>query len=903
MKRLSEGFQALFILSFLLLQASSYGQSVVKPKLNWSMQKPLEQKVFIENNGGQFDSQAINDERIYYKTILQGVDIYFTDKGILYRHDEKVKDHSEKEERKTDPDTIPFKTIRHTAEFQWKGGSATRFTAEDEVGFYYTYYMGAKHTVVAHAFKKILCPNIYPGIDIAYSFPDGENSLACTINVHPGADSSNIKLIEDGMSSAPFNKTASISVKNDVGDFTLAKHTAATTSLWISNPGFTGYDGLYDLCYDDSGNVYVYGGVGPYQLAKINSSGNLKWIYNANWVKDSIADYLFGAFVTDKTTGTSFVAEGTNDSIIGPEIIKVNTSGMVTGTVNIGDAMSETWRMDMNYCTHQLVIGGGGVSSLAQAAVIDTSLIGLLESNVLGAKEGKNDVGLLTCDKKAAYCYMAFTWPNEGPAFYGNVLLQCPVPGLWPPNYTIYDGYNFTEIRSNSYVDVRPGIQGLEVSANGMNGIVSTDSDLYMWDGYTITAVKKNNGDIIKTLNMNPVVTGFVGQEEVTCSGIDADYCDNIYLGDQANIDVLDTSFNRISVIPMPSTGDTVYDVHISPQGNLYACGYGFVTSYFMPQSAISINKSTSPACSGCHGTAHVSLSGCVAGDFSWSNGAIGEFAGNLCAGTYTVSARLDCGTVISDTITIQPSPKPSVTIPGADVKEVSCFDEHNGSAVALSSGGTPPYTYMWYPSNFPNDSIRNLSPGTYTFMVTDINGCASIDTVTISQPALLNVSATVNGTILPGENAALTASVTGGTPPYTYSWSDGASAGTINVSPDNTTTYTVTVTDNNGCVSTAEVTVDVLCGAVFIPTAFSPSNPSNYNQYLYVRGDCITEMDFLVFDRWGNKVFESNNLSKGWDGNYNGIAMNPGSFVWYLKATLKDGTKVERNGNVTLVR
>jgi gliding motility-associated-like protein len=97
-------------------------------------------------------------------------------------------------------------------------------------------------------------------------------------------------------------------------------------------------------------------------------------------------------------------------------------------------------------------------------------------------------------------------------------------------------------------------------------------------------------------------------------------------------------------------------------------------------------------------------------------------------------------------------------------------------------------------------------------------------------------------------------------------------------------------------------VTVDVLCGNVFIPNVFSP-NGDGHDDYLFVRGDCITNMTFVVFDRWGNKVFESTSLSKGWDGTYNGQPMNTGSYIWYLKATLKDGATIERKGDVTLVR
>jgi len=91
-------------------------------------------------------------------------------------------------------------------------------------------------------------------------------------------------------------------------------------------------------------------------------------------------------------------------------------------------------------------------------------------------------------------------------------------------------------------------------------------------------------------------------------------------------------------------------------------------------------------------------------------------------------------------------------------------------------------------------------------------------------------------------------------------------------------------------------------CGSVFIPDVFSPNNDGR-NDILYVRGNCIATMDFVIFDRWGNKVFESKNISYGWDGTYKGKVMNTATFVYYLNATLFDGTVVQKKGNVTLVR
>jgi gliding motility-associated-like protein len=120
--------------------------------------------------------------------------------------------------------------------------------------------------------------------------------------------------------------------------------------------------------------------------------------------------------------------------------------------------------------------------------------------------------------------------------------------------------------------------------------------------------------------------------------------------------------------------------------------------------------------------------------------------------------------------------------------------------------------------------------------------------------------------------------------------------------SPTQNTTYTLTVTSDSGCTSTTSVTIDVSCGTVFVPDAFSP-NGDGQNDYLYVRGDCIKIMNFKVFDRWGNKVFETTDKSIPWDGTFKGQPMNTATFVYYLDATTYDGNTITKKGNVALIR
>jgi gliding motility-associated-like protein len=146
-----------------------------------------------------------------------------------------------------------------------------------------------------------------------------------------------------------------------------------------------------------------------------------------------------------------------------------------------------------------------------------------------------------------------------------------------------------------------------------------------------------------------------------------------------------------------------------------------------------------------------------------------------------------------------------------------SCLGSNNGSATAIPSGGFPPYTYSWTgPSGFTatSASISSLAPGTYTVTVTGKKSCSKTGTVTITQPTILSSSVT-SPTYNGGYNiacngsstGAATVNASGGTSPYTFSWSpSGGTAATA--SGLSAGTYTVTITDSHGCTRTSTITL-----------------------------------------------------------------------------------------------
>ena len=181
---------------------------------------------------------------------------------------------------------------------------------------------------------------------------------------------------------------------------------------------------------------------------------------------------------------------------------------------------------------------------------------------------------------------------------------------------------------------------------------------------------------------------------------------------------------------------------------------------------------------------------------YNWSTGQTDSIATGLVAGTYslTVTDNTPCTEFASITI-IQPSSAVSNNIIGANV---SCFGDCNGSAIASTSGGTSPYSYLWSGGQVISNP-QNLCAGTYFVTITDGNGCTLVDNVIITEPNpfTVSISTATSNCGQPDGSAAIT-SVTGGQNPgnYTYQWDSNAGSQVAATASGLTNgTYSVTIT------------------------------------------------------------------------------------------------------------
>ncbi len=182
----------------------------------------------------------------------------------------------------------------------------------------------------------------------------------------------------------------------------------------------------------------------------------------------------------------------------------------------------------------------------------------------------------------------------------------------------------------------------------------------------------------------------------------------------------------------------------------------------------------------------------------------------SLCAGTYTVTVTDFNLCKAKDTVVII---EPALLVVDSTVVNATCFNTNSGSACGVVSGGTPGYTYSWAPGPQITQCITNQTAGTYTLTVTDLNGCKDTSNITITEPNLMLanpvvISPVLCNTLVPTCDGLAYSSPTGGTPPFTYSWNTAPLQ--LNDTASNLCigTWSVTVTDTNGCVSTQSIVI-----------------------------------------------------------------------------------------------
>ncbi len=204
-------------------------------------------------------------------------------------------------------------------------------------------------------------------------------------------------------------------------------------------------------------------------------------------------------------------------------------------------------------------------------------------------------------------------------------------------------------------------------------------------------------------------------------------------------------------------------------------------------------------------------------------------------------------------------------------------------------------------------NSISQLPNGIYTLQILDNKGCATDTTFSISKSDSLEISVSVTEASCSGSgnDGKVKATSTQGFGPYTYQWTIPNSANTDSLSQVNFGSYNLQVIDAKGCIDTVNFIVPYYpCCGFWMPNAFTPNGDIHNNRLEIKPGGPVVFESIQIFNRYGNKIFETKNVNESWDGTYQGKNCDIDTYYYLLryKCPLKEGI-IQRKGDITLIR
>ncbi len=284
---------------------------------------------------------------------------------------------------------------------------------------------------------------------------------------------------------------------------------------------------------------------------------------------------------------------------------------------------------------------------------------------------------------------------------------------------------------------------------------------------------------------------------------------------------------------------------------------------------------------------------------YTWSSGvsSITNTASNLAAGNYTITANNGVCQTNSVVTIIASTP---LLITASTVTPSNC-NINNGSVLVIDNLANS--NYFWSPNVSATNSATNLATGNYSLTIT--NRACSTSTIFNVSLALTSILSFITEAPNCENNDGIfkVDSINGGTAPYLINFNNfGYTNSTVfeNVS---TGVYTLTIKNANNCETNYVLTMPKSNGdyTLYIPNTFTPNNDS-VNDTWFVKGTCLDKFSCLIFNRWGQKIKELNDIKDAWDGTFKGVSVPDGVYVFLLEVETKKGT-INKAGHITVFR
>jgi gliding motility-associated-like protein len=646
-----------YLLLCIVFSAPSFGGGL--RKATFASNDLFQTGYFLKNVPGLITDY--NGQPIRYFADHDGVCVFLTDAGPVYKlikADEKAKkeiyeerDREKKLEIENDgarenvedenpriPTFISYTTVH------WIGANPRPLIeASGKNTGTYNYLAGTSpkdfHSIVTEGFKKIVYHDMYPGIDVEYTFPD-KGGIEYDLIVHPGADARVIKMEYGGAArSIEAEANGNMTIHTETGD--ILEHAPVShsadgrsvasafdvhgTQVSFSLPA--GYDHSStltidpwvnvltqltvqnlgaDVDYDVPGNLYIYGAGGSSSLdvnagdyekvAKFSAAGTFLWVFNGSvpsvgWTTTGgmTVDFLSNMKV-DRILETVYIGCAF-DYPNGTQVIRLDNNGVYNNFIsNRNASFTEVWSFVQNCATGAIIPMGGGITGNLNLAVITPTTGAVAINNFTGIPYTTSGGGFFSSSTTSGFGQDVVSGAED--SLENLFVVMASLVGTPSINNTMYQvnsTYNgkvwgpvgtgfttFTEANNMPQYDPNPNNE----NSNNYNALAVNMSYLYYYDGTNLAAYNKANGARVGTAitvtGANPLYQG----------GIAVDRCNNIYVGQVGQI--LTYTFNGATFtqgVPISLgpgfTSDAVMDVRYNQLNNLlYVTGVGFAGTY-----------------------------------------------------------------------------------------------------------------------------------------------------------------------------------------------------------------------------------------------------------------------------------------------------------------------------------
>ncbi len=822
---------------------------------------------YIENIGQYGDTLARYGKmgKILFGYEGMGMPVLFTAKGLIHlqRKTKKISyDEMEELEKKELKIKNKLTTTDQVVTMEWMNGNKNPVIITEDVSKDYFTYGQLKEK--AKAWKKITYKQLYPGIDLVYSFSKTiKAGFEFSLVVNAGADISKIKMryggdvknivpgkygnliIKSGIDEISVTTAVCYYIENNDekfnASFVINKNEISfklpenynTTKTLVIDPFVSGTGTLTgsnagkakDIDFDYAGNIYVSGaGDGSIQkMAKFDKNGLLLWTFSGSL---SIPVWNFGpcrgGWVVEKTTENIYLGEGSVNG--GSRVIRLNAAGLYDNYISTANAnFTENWKMlwSCNGGDSKILIAGGGGTANNELAILAPPGLVPLTSNISGLSGGHNDISDIIIDPISNDMYSIFSvsvlTPTIDSKIYKHIPPYTPADIAWsafPGYFTLREPVN------------RP-YNGGDVDNSSNTLAINTDY-LFYWDGKNLKAFNKLTGAVAGT----PI--SFSANTPLMKGGIAADECNNVFVGwGNGTIKVYhfdgsvfdDDAATDITITGFP---EDVYDIIFdNVKGLLYACGNGFVASVdisaYCTSRVYTIN--TIINCADLSVVASISPAPPPGALITYNlfnnttqiaSNATGLFTGLTSGPTYTIKAIFNqaCSRMQYVTnFTINPAPVLITNNPSPICSDGTTFDL---TVASITTGSTAGLTFTYWldaatTSTYPTPTIATA--GTYFIKGSALSACGTaIASVTVTTTPLPIANAGADKIVCVGNNLQLSGN--GG---LAYNWSPSTYLSNPNISNPTfidtvpgSIIYHLKVTDVFGCKSITDDQVKI---------------------------------------------------------------------------------------------